>query len=233
MVDLHSHLLDDLDRKPDDIVKSLRYAKGRGYSKVVFTPKVRNVKNDCLEYNDMMMRFKEVEQLMKEEHLDLDVSLGAEIVAYKGIVEDLTSCQKLYGISKYLVIDISRYRSSIDELAYMLSLRGFKPIFSGVEKTSYKHLHVHTKKWHDSGAEILVTAKHMFGTTLEATRVKKLIRHNQVDYVSSGKTKFMNPFIMLKLAKFYVTCIVGPHYAKEIFSMNARGLLQSKSIMTT
>lgn len=231
MIDLHSHLLDNLEKSPKDIVRSLKFAIKRGYQKVVFTPRVTNIKANCIEYDDMVERFNEVKKEMDKQKVNIEVALGAEIQAYKGIEDDLLHCLKQYEEAQYVVLDVSRYRSSIDELAYTLHISGFIPIFTGVERTGYKHLSTHAEKWHASGAKILVTAKNMFGNTIEATRVRQLIRTGQIDFVSSGRNRLFNPFIMLKLSRLYVAGVVGPKYAKQIFSLNARELFNTEEAL--
>jgi tyrosine-protein phosphatase YwqE len=224
MVDLHSHLLDNLEKSPKEIVRSLKFAQKRGYHKVVFTPRVSGLDLKCSTYEGIVEHFNKVKEQLEEDQVTIEVSLGCEINAYKGIEEDLQKCVSEDPSLNYVVLDVASYRSSIDELAYTLSLHGITPIFTGIEKTGYKHLSLHAKKWRDSGAGILITAKNMFGNTIEANRVRQLIRSGQIDYVSSGHNKRFNPFIILRIARLYVSGVVGPRYAKQIFSLNARAL---------
>lgn len=232
MIDIHSHLLDDLDLKPNDIVKKLKSTYKNGVTKVVFTPRIADLKKSCAHYDAMKKRFKEVKDLLNKSSLAIDIELGAEVIAYKGIEHDIEKCIDLFQ-NKYIIIDVERYHSSIDELAYNLSLKGYIPIFTKVEYTSYKHLHTHTSKWRNSGAKILVTASNLYGQTFEAVKVRSLLRRYQIDYISTGRIKKYRPFFILRLSRWFVTWMIGPNYAKQVFELNAKELYQNTSKVVT
>ncbi len=228
MVDLHSHLLDDNTKTVSDIVRYLKFARRRGISKVLFTPKIKNLKRSEKLLSNMNEKFMQVKEEVKRKNIDIEVSLGVEIYAYNEMLDDVKTYLRPFSNARHLIIDVSNYRSSIDDLAYTLSVHGYTPIFTHVEDTKYKSLSTHAKKWHSSGAYILVSSKRLFGNSISATRVRQLLRANQIDFVASGRNRKLNPFLIYKLAKYYVKLIVGPKYADKVFSLNARNLLQEE-----
>lgn len=232
MVDLHSHLLDELGSEPSKVLKELKKARRKGFKRIVFTPNVDDLKFNCGHYEGVVNSFNEVKEMVQGEGLDIEVILGAEVKAYRGVAEDLQNCIKETGKKKYVVIDISEYNSSIDELVYTLEVNGFTPVLTGLESSSFKHVSEHAKQWRDSGAKIMVTAKNVFGDTIKCNRVRKLIKRNQVDYISSGDTSKVNSFTLLRLARLYVLGVVGPKYAKQVFSLNARKLFSEDQFIT-
>lgn len=140
-IDIHSHLLYDVDDGSKDLETSIKYLnelKEMGMNKVVCTPHIRHGNTD--KTLKVINNFKVLEEEAKK--IGVKLYLGNEIM-YSSKVIELLKDKKINTIndSKYVLVEFKR-NENMDEdnaLLFLESLieEGYKPIIAHVEL--YKH----------------------------------------------------------------------------------------------
>lgn len=142
MIDLHTHLLPQIDDGAYDAEESIEMIKdsiSQGVSTIAATPHCRLRDNEDIE-KFIAYREKSWNSLKKEmekENLDIgDIVLGAEVY----LDHDVSTYQDLsklcLGDTNYIMLEFphSGYSSIMSEWVYSVTLRGLKPIVAHVER---------------------------------------------------------------------------------------------------
>lgn len=140
MVDLHSHLIWDIDdgsKSKEMTINMLRQAVKSGTRKLVLTP--HYLPGYYTEPIDKVKeRVKEIEALLKEENINLEVYVGQEVYFTTNILENLN--EGLIGTinnSRYMLIEFNMKNFSVKEVTetlYELQLKGITPIIAHPER---------------------------------------------------------------------------------------------------
>src|SRR5574344_654993 len=140
-IDIHSHILYDVDDGSKDLETSIKYLnelKEMGMNKVVCTPHVRH--GDDTKRERILANF---EILKKEAYkLGINLYLGNEIMYSSKVIELLKSGKmKTINNSKYVLVEFKRYENMDEEnvVSFLESLleEGYTPILAHVEL--YRH----------------------------------------------------------------------------------------------
>ena len=140
MVDLHSHLIWDIDdgsKSEEMTINMLRQAVKSGTKKLVLTP--HYLPGYYTEPIDKVKeKAKELEVLIKEENINLEVYVGQEVYFTTNILENLN--EGFIGTinnSRYMLIEFNMKNFSVKEVTealYELQLKGITPIIAHPER---------------------------------------------------------------------------------------------------
>lgn len=140
MVDLHSHLIWDIDdgsKSKEMTINMLRQAYLGGTKKLVLTPHYLPGYYE-IPIDKVKERKQDLETLIKEENLNIEVYLGQEVYFSNKILENLE--EGLIGTinnSKYMLIEFNMKNFSLEEVTdvlYELQLKGIVPIIAHPER---------------------------------------------------------------------------------------------------
>lgn len=140
MVDLHSHLIWDIDdgsKSKEMTINMLREAYLGGTRKLVLTPHYLPGYYE-VPIDKVKERKKKLESLIKEENLNMEVYFGQEVYFSNKILENLE--EGLIGTinnSKYMLIEFNMRNFSVKEVTevlYELQLKGIVPIIAHPER---------------------------------------------------------------------------------------------------
>jgi protein-tyrosine phosphatase len=193
MIDLHCHILPNVDDGPKDLAESVEMAKQavqQGIKTIIATPHHRNEKYE----NHGQTIFRQVEEfnrVLKSENLDLTVLPGQETRIFGEMVEGLKSSEILpLNQGKYVFVElpsghVPRYTG---QLLFDIQLKGFIPVIVHPERNQEiienpEVLYQLVKK----GALTQVTASSVsghFGKTIKKFSLQ-LIEANLTHFVAS------------------------------------------------
>ena len=109
MIDLHCHILPDVDDGPknlDESMEMVRIFKEAGYTRVVATPHQVPGTTWMLSLEEIRTKLAELNHAIKNENIELDVLSGMEI-AFDPLIPDLLEKDKLLALGKtsYVLIE--------------------------------------------------------------------------------------------------------------------------------
>ncbi|MBP1962320.1 tyrosine-protein phosphatase [Paenibacillus aceris] len=139
MIDIHSHILPDIDDGSDDLEQSIlmaREAVVQGIHSVIATPHHENGRftNDARFVESQVKAFQEE---LQQRNIPLRIYAGQEIRVYRNLVEDIEAkrTSTLNG-SRYMLLEFpsDRISSGIHELLHELRLMNIVPIIAHPER---------------------------------------------------------------------------------------------------
>lgn len=140
MVDLHSHLIFDIDdgsKSKEMTINMLKEAVKGGTKKLVLTPHYLPGHYE-VPMDKVKIRCEELKVLAKEEALDIEIYCGQEVYFTTNILENYE--EKLIGTinnSRYMLIEFNMRNFSVKEVLevlYELQLKGIVPVIAHPER---------------------------------------------------------------------------------------------------
>jgi protein-tyrosine phosphatase len=237
MIDLHCHILPNVDDGPKDLAESVemaRQAVQQGIKTIIATPHHRNEKYE----NHGQTIFRQVEEfnrVLKSENLDLTILPGQETRIFGEMVEGLESGEILpMNQGKYVFVElpsghVPRYTG---QLLFDIQLKGFIPVIVHPERNQEiienpEVLYQLVKK----GALTQVTASSVsghFGKTIKKFSLQ-LIEANLTHFVASDAHNTSSRGF--KMVEAYD--VIGRSFGIEavyMFRENAELVVQGKSV---
>lgn len=141
-VDMHSHLLPDLDDGLTTIEDTIEFAKqlqDLGYKKLICTPHILPGVHDNSPQT-ILPRLQQVKQAFKENNIDIQIEAGAEYMVCNEFQESITSNEQLLTFgNNHILIEMSyAYPSqNIAQVIFDLKIKGYKPILAHPERYNY------------------------------------------------------------------------------------------------
>lgn len=140
MVDLHSHLIWDIDdgsKSKEMTINMLRQAAEGGTKKLVLTPHYLSGYYE-VPITEVREKAKEISLLTKEEGLDIEVYCGQEVYFTENMLEYFEN--ELIGTineSRYMLIEFNMRNFSVKEvidILYEIQLKGIVPVIAHPER---------------------------------------------------------------------------------------------------
>lgn len=235
MIDIHTHLLFDVDDGSKSLEQSIQYLqeiKKIGMNKVVCTPHIKfGTREKALK---IVNNFKILREEAKK--YDIELFLGNEIM-YSNETVELLNHKKITTIqhSKYVLVEFKRNENmAFDQvLSFLEGLveNGYYPILAHPELYIYYRDIDKMKKIKETGTMLQIDATSLFQKTSNykiKKFTKKLFSERLVDIVASDShcTKQRN-FKIFKKAYQYSKRKYGKTYTKIIFYENPFEILES------
>ncbi len=231
MIDLHSHLIPNIDDGSGSLEKSiemLETEKKAGVSDIVCTPHFRL---GCFEtpIEEIMKKFNLLKN--EAEKLGINLYLGQEIAMKRLSVQKVSEGGFLtLANSKYILLefDYNNY-DDISDICYNFSVLGFVPIVAHVERYSYVSQH-DVEDIIEAGGLIQINASSvcegLFGhyrKKVEAYLKKDLVHFVASDFHSYRKFELQKAYSIVK-KKF------GEKRAQALFEGNARCVINNEEL---
>lgn len=235
MIDIHTHLLFDVDDGSKSLEQSIQYLKEIkkiGMNKVVCTPHIKfGTREKALK---IVNNFKILREEAKK--YDIELFLGNEIM-YSNETVELLNQKKITTIqhTKYVLVEFKRNENmAFDQvLSFLEGLveNGYYPILAHPELYIYYRDIDKMKKIKETGTMLQIDATSLFQKTSNykiKKFTKKLFSERLVDIVASDShcTKQRN-FKILKKAYQYSKRKYGKKYTNIIFCENPSEILKS------
>lgn len=232
-VDMHSHILPELDDGSQSMEESLQMMKlayDSGIRRIIATPHYKRGRRNA-SAQTIMNRIEQLEELARQQGYDISLYPGNEIYYFEGLAEALENGEVLTmnGTDRVLIEfspneQFTYIRNAFDEVIGA----GYVPIMAHIERyecmVSTPELVYELK---DMGVEIQSNASSIdgkYGKTIQKY-LMKLLKEEMIDYVGtdahnaeSRKPNMENCYNVLQKK-------VTPEYLAAIISMNAEELI--------
>ena len=228
MIDLHAHILPNVDDGSDNLDDSLRMlleAQEQGVTDIVLTPHHR--RKFCKTKQELLAEFKSFCLEKEKRGINVNLYLGQEIYIdsnYKSLVTSdkiLTLCDSNYVLVEFDFVE----EADITEVVYGLNKLGFKPIVSHFERYTYATIDM-AKEVKSLGGLIQVNAQSLVGKGKFHFRkmTKALFKQNLVDFVASDM--HLGRINCMKKAYAFVSKKYSKQTADNVFELNAKRFIK-------
>lgn len=227
MIDLHSHVLPNIDdgaSSIEDALLMLEEAIKQGITHVMLTPHVSPYRPYPYENKLHLNRFLELKTEMMKRQLKLEISLGAEVDYHPQIMDTLNQGYTLSG-TKLCLIDYMLRPVDIFESLYNLRQKGYQVIVAHVERLSNITISdaIHMKK---EGAYLQVNAAHLLPFKKDSVSrfAKKLLKLDLINLVASDAHR-VEDYQLIGKSYHYVKQKKGSAYAEKLYVQNPLKLM--------
>lgn len=140
MIDIHSHIINEIDDGSKDIdmtINMLKLAEQCGVRTIIATPHFMRGRFE-VAYSDVVNHVKRLKELAKENNIDIEICPGQEVYYSSNILEYYND--KLIGTlnnTKYMLIELPMLDFNLDEVIntlYELQIRGIVPVIAHPER---------------------------------------------------------------------------------------------------
>ncbi len=232
MIDLHTHLLPNLDDGPGSMEESiflLNMAKKDGIKKIVLTPHRYKSKDLNAHPEDILNAYNKVGKKVR----GIDLYIGSDIALTSDLEERLIPEDPTLFInnSSYFLLELPEdvLPPNILDLLYKIQLKGYIPIITHPERCYYFEEHPEILvPFIDKGILIQLTADAVFDQKTKEF-ASRVLKHNMVHFVSSDAHSRKRPPILSK-AYDHIMQNYGEETAKALFIANPQAVLNDEPI---
>ncbi|SEC11529.1 CpsB/CapC family capsule biosynthesis tyrosine phosphatase [Paenibacillus sp. GP183] len=238
MIDIHSHILPDLDDGSTSLSESLEMAREavkQGIHKIIATPHHANgtYLNETSRVEQSVHTLNEELQL---QGIPLTVYIGQEIRLYRDLLEDLDHSRIVtLNRSKYMLVEFpsSHIPNYTDELFHELGIQKITPIIAHPERNQeIKENPSRLLELIEKGGLSQVTAHSIlggFGKTIQAFSMN-LCKNHLAHFLASDAHNLTNRPCVLGQAYQTLRENLGNDVA-DLFQQNARCVLEDHSLL--
>lgn len=239
MIDLHSHFLYGIDDGADNLEMTrdmLQQAQSAGIEYLLATPHINeNITGSGEE--TIKRRFKEINEWLRTENLNLKIGLAGEVDYNADIFNWLEHEWILFGKErKNILFEIPLFNLPVNfrEMLFHITLKGITPVMAHPER----NIHIQQKPavlldWIRHGCLIQVNAGSILGRFGEKCRrlSHRLLDAQIVTLISSDAHDPVNRnYTVMEEAYDLVSREYDPEYAQVLFKINAGKLLNGMEV---
>lgn len=196
MIDLHSHILHDLDDGPPDLAGALAIAEAAvadGITTMAATPHGRSLVNRTARYSVARLReqLAALQTALRDAGLPLEIVAGTECYGESGLMQQLRGGELLpYGTSRAVLVEFPAQiaQPALEQMVFHLQLAGYRAVIAHPERLRYVHQDPNTLiPLIERGALLQLTADALLGNQGErlARLAETLLTHRLVHVVAS------------------------------------------------
>ncbi len=236
MIDIHSHLLPQIDDGAQDWDESLamiRQAIRDGIEGAICTPHVLNVLDEPFE-SKLLFKFQQLKELIDRHQLKFKVWLGSEIHC-QAVFNSFSKVVTLNDTQKYLLMELPLGELPADtgDKLFKLNLDGITPVLAHPERNSavIQKLEV-AFQFIQQGALVQLNAGSLngdFGRTVKKTAFE-MMNHDMVHFVASDCHNAGSRPMLLGKAFQVVADRWGKAKAVLLFTANPQKVVQGEKI---
>lgn len=232
MIDIHTHLLPDIDDGPQSLKESidlLNLAKKDGIKEIVFTPHRFKSKELNAKPQDIVNKFNQLKNKVK----GLELYIGSDISLTSNLDELLDPDDPTLFIngSNYFLLELPEdiLPPNILDLFYKIQLKGYTPIITHPERCYYFEEHPEILvPFIEKGMLIQMTADSFFNSKTKDF-AHKMIEHNMIHFISSDAHSRQRPPILSKTFQ-YIAKTYSAETANALFILNPKAVLNNDPI---
>ena len=172
MIDIHTHILPEIDDGPTTLQESLemcRIAANDGIRKMIATPHVQNGMNE-IDEDTVLEKIRTLNQCIRQEGIELEIFPGAEVHLNDRLLHadilNKSPILTLNGNKKYILLEFSfQYLPpETEEIIFQLKLMKLTPILPHLERNSRIQSNPGClERFVEMGAILQVTAQSIVG----------------------------------------------------------------------
>ncbi|MEO8287716.1 MAG: CpsB/CapC family capsule biosynthesis tyrosine phosphatase [Chloroflexota bacterium] len=237
MIDIHTHILPDLDDGPADMDTSVGMgliAAAEGFTAIISTS---HSEQAAIEGHERLsMRLDDVRDAWSKAGLNIRLELGMEIFLRPNTLDQLKAGH-LWALagSRYLLVELplQPWPTYADDTLYGLQLAGYVPVLAHPER--YTAIQSDPGKMYELAERGIlgqVTAAAVIGE--HGTSIKKcsemLLRHNLVQFIATDAHSTGRRHPRIAEARAYAETMVGPELAADMVQGNPARILAHEAI---
>lgn len=236
MIDIHCHILPDIDDGPEEIeatLEMLRIAEKDGITHIVATPHYRC--QDVPTIKDIEERVSRVRREMEKDGMTISLLMGADI----RLTYELIACLASRAIpsinrSRYFLLELpDLLPPHLEEFIHETRVKGYVPIITHPER-NYRLLESPQRSealW-KAGALLQLTAMSITGDF--GRQIKKysleLLKMGCVDFVASDAHSTEHRVPVLSKAYKEVSSILDEESAQQMFIDNPKAVIENREL---
>jgi protein-tyrosine phosphatase len=187
MIDIHTHILANVDDGSKDLETSLKMIEleiAQGVTDIVLTPHIQSRVTRATK-EEQVLAFNTLQDAVKQAHLDIRLHLAGEI-HYRSHL-DTNYDDYAFGKHKYILMEFpTRIETPIEEICYDLMHMGYQVIVAHTER--YQYLSIDDIiKIKATGALIQTNASSILNLdkSVDKKTVKMMIKHKLIDVIAT------------------------------------------------
>lgn len=241
MIDIHCHILpnvDDGSKSLEESIEMAKIAQNEGIKTIVNTshyhPDFKYKKGQ--ELKEVLNEFNNT---LKKQGINVDVILGNELYFTDDIIGNLQDLDfHTLNNSRYLLVEFSpnNFPKNLVDVVYEIKLRKYIPILAHVER--YPKIQENPNIIYEcikEGALIQINASSVIGKNgKEAENVSEiLLANNMAHFIATDAHSSTKRRPLLKETYNYVTKKYSEDVSKKLFSENQKYILEDKDLYFT
>lgn len=227
-IDIHSHILPNIDDGAKDMEMSLKMldiAYAEGIRGVVVTPHYHPGKS-MVGYSDLISRFEKYKTEIEKRYSDMKLYLGREVYYTSDVIGAIKNGEHLGMIDNhYILLEYSPEReySYIRRSIYEILQQEYIPIIAHVERCEALIMDIERiYELREMGALIQINAAAVDGKN--GTQIKKyvraLLKEELVDFIATDAHSAGTRSPRLRTCAMYIEKKYGKQYAEKIMKIN-------------
>lgn len=238
MIDIHCHILPNVDDGSESLEESIAMAKiaeSEGITKIVNTSHC-HFDFKYKKGNELKLELEKFNQALKEENINIEVLLGNELYYTSDLIERFDELDFFsMNNSKYILMEFSpiNFPKNIEDVIYEIKIRGYIPIIAHAER--YKQVQEDVNIVLDcikEGALIQVNASSILGKNGEKAEdtSKKLLDNNMVHFVATDAHSSNRRRPLIKDSYNYILRNYGKEVSEKLFIENPTAVIENRDI---
>ena len=238
MIDIHCHILPNVDDGSESLEESITMAKiaeSEGITKIVNTSHC-HFDFKYKKGNELKLELEKFNQALKEENINIEVLLGNELYYTSDLIERFNELDFFsMNNSKYILMEFSpiNFPKNIEDVIYEIKIRGYIPIIAHAER--YKQVQEDVNIVLDcikEGALIQVNASSILGKNGEKAEdtSKKLLDNNMVHFVATDAHSSNRRRPLIKDSYNYILRNYGKEVSEKLFIENPTAVIENRDI---
>lgn len=238
MIDIHCHILPNVDDGSESLEESIEMAKiaeSEGITRIVNTSHC-HFDFKYKKGNELKLELEKFNQVLKEENINIEVLLGNELYYTSDLIERFNELDFFsMNNSKYILMEFSpiNFPKNIEDVIYEIKIRGYIPIIAHAER--YKQVQEDVNIVLDcikEGALIQVNASSILGKNGEKAEdtSKKLLDNNMVHFVATDAHSSNRRRPLIKDSYNYILKNYGKEVSEKLFIENPTAVIENRDI---
>lgn len=238
MIDIHCHILPNVDDGSESLEESIAMAKiaeSEGITRIVNTSHC-HFDFKYKKGNELKLELEKFNQALKEENINIEVLLGNELYYTSDLIERFDELDFFsMNNSKYILMEFSpiNFPKNIEDVIYEIKIRGYIPIIAHAER--YKQVQEDVNIVLDcikEGALIQVNASSILGKNGEKAEdtSKKLLDNNMVHFVATDAHSSNRRRPLIKDSYNYILKNYGKEVSEKLFIENPTAVIENRDI---
>lgn len=238
MIDIHCHILPNVDDGSESLEESIEMAKiaeSEGITKIINTSHC-HFDFKYKKGNELKLELEKFNQALKEENINIEVLLGNELYYTSDLIERFDELDFFsMNNSKYILMEFSpiNFPKNIEDVIYEIKIRGYIPIIAHAER--YKQVQEDVNIVLDcikEGALIQVNASSILGKNGEKAEdtSKKLLDNNMVHFVATDAHSSNRRRPLIKDSYNYILKNYGKEVSEKLFIENPTAVIENRDI---
>ncbi|MCH4890314.1 hypothetical protein EZV73_22215 [Acidaminobacter sp. JC074] len=238
MIDLHSHIIFDVDDGSgslDESMAIIKRAYRHGITKM-FTTSHYIDGSMTAEKEEVLVKLDVLKEKLEEEKIPVDLFPGHEIFLDNQVVDYIESEKALsLNGSKYILVELPMLNelNNLEDILFEIHIKGYVPIIAHPERYVYVQRDTDcVKKWIESGALLQLNLPSLYGKygPLVEKTAKSLLKRQMIHFVGSDVHNIKSRALSIEKPLGIIDEILGKEKLYQITDENPLKVINNEII---